>query len=114
MGRAGTGQIRQCPGRHPPKIGFNPDCLLDLGLIYNRFDRQFLGGVGFGPTIWLPQRNGFYLGLVPVVYYLSILLKNYFVWNQASFYVALLSMVIIFICYPLLYLLSLGKGKRHV
>jgi spore germination protein len=75
---------------------------------------SYLVGSALGQLFGSRKGTAFIWGLVPVVYYLSILLKNYFVWNQASFYVALLSMVVIFICYPLLYLLSLGKGKRHV
>ncbi|NLC53133.1 MAG: GerAB/ArcD/ProY family transporter [Firmicutes bacterium] len=75
---------------------------------------SFLVGLALGQLFQVRKYNAFLWGLVPVVYFLSTLLKNFFIWSQASFYVALSSLVITFLGYPLLYLLSLGKGKRHV
>ncbi|MBA2133520.1 GerAB/ArcD/ProY family transporter [Capillibacterium thermochitinicola] len=78
------------------------------------FISSFLVGSGLAQLLRVRKRSAILWGLVPVIYYLSTLLKNYFVWSKAGFYVALLSLVITFFCYPLLYLLSLWKGKRHV
>ena len=74
----------------------------------------FLVGSALGQLFRVRKATAFIWGFVPVVYYLSAKLKNYFIWSQASFYVAVLSLVITFFFYPLLYLLSLGKGKHHV
>lgn len=51
--------------------------------------------------------------LVPLVYYLSTIFTNYFVWTRWSVYVAALFVVISVFFYPLLYLLSLRKGNGH-
>lgn len=74
---------------------------------------SFLTGTALGRLFRTRKATAFIWGLVPVVYYLCTKLENYFVWSRASFYVALLSLVITFIGYPLLYLLSWVKGKRH-
>ncbi|NLM38053.1 MAG: GerAB/ArcD/ProY family transporter [Firmicutes bacterium] len=75
---------------------------------------SFLVASGLAQLLRVRKGSALLWGLVPVIYYLSTLLKNYFVWSQTSFYIALLSLVITFFFYPLLYLLSLWKGKRHV
>lgn len=73
----------------------------------------FLVGLALGQLVRVRKKAYLIWGLVPVTYYLSTILKNYFVWVKWTFYVALLSLVITFFFYPLLYLLSLRKGKRH-
>ena len=74
----------------------------------------YLVGAALGRLFRVRKEAAFIWGLAPVAYYLSTKLKNYFVWSQASFYVAVLSLVITFLGYPLLYLLSLVKGKHRV
>ncbi len=49
----------------------------------------------------------------PLVYYLSAIFTNYFVWTRWSVYVSALFVLISVFFYPLLYLLSLRKGKGH-
>lgn len=74
----------------------------------------YLVGAALGRLFRVRKEAAFIWGLAPVAYYLSTKLKNYFVWSQVSFYVAVLSLVITFLGYPLLYLLSLVKGKHRV
>ncbi|NLY90258.1 MAG: GerAB/ArcD/ProY family transporter [Firmicutes bacterium] len=94
---------------------------LDLILIVSWISALYTTGlissflVGLAIAQLARVRNKVYIiwALVPISYYLSASLKNYFVWTQWSIYVAVMSLVITFFFYPLLYLLSLRKGKRH-
>lgn len=73
----------------------------------------FLVGSALSQLSGVRKKAIFIWPLVPVSYYLSASLKNYFVWTRWTLYIAALSIVITFVFYPLLYLLSLRKGKRH-
>ncbi|NLW56463.1 MAG: GerAB/ArcD/ProY family transporter [Firmicutes bacterium] len=62
--------------------------------------------------IWrLPSHAPIVWAMAPLIYYLSTLLKNYFTWNEWSFYISLLTLAISFVFTPLLYLLSLLKKR---
>jgi spore germination protein len=74
---------------------------------------SFLVGLALGQLVRVRKKAYIIWALVPVTYYLSASLKNYFIWTRWSIYVALLSLVIAFFFYPLLYFLSLRKEKRH-
>jgi len=94
---------------------------LDLVLIVSWISALYTTGlisfflVGLALAQLVRVRNKAYIiwALVPFTYYLSASLKNYFIWTKWSVYVALLALVMNFFFYPLLYLLSLWKGKRH-
>ena len=77
------------------------------------FISMFLVGSALGQLFRGRQKTYLIWALVPVTYYLSARLKNYFIWAHWSVYLAALALVITFLFYPLLYLLSLRKGKRH-
>jgi spore germination protein len=51
--------------------------------------------------------------MVPLIYYLSTSLKNYFVWNQWGLYISILAIIISFLLIPLLYFLALIKARRR-
>ena len=62
--------------------------------------------------IWrLPSHAPIVWAMAPLIYYLSTLLKNYFTWNEWSFYISLLTLAISFDFTPLLYLLSKLKKR---
>lgn len=71
--------------------------------------------VSSGVKMMFKLKNHAYViwALVPLVYYLSAIFTNYFVWTRWSAYVAGIFVVISVFFYPLLYLLSLRKGKNH-